>query len=175
MKVSELKKDKNLRLEVKKNVPIAVLAQIADSVRAACVKANEDGRLYCDYVSKKLNTEVNLFGHFAGIEFDKENTIAEYDWLVEEGKLDELYSQIDNKSELFELIDAEVNQEIALANSVEASVAKAAVYFINALEILQEKLPTNEQIKDTVKTLSKEMKGLGDLKVLGDLKKDGTN
>ena len=69
---------------VKRSLPIALVAQIVDSVASACVKANEDGRLYCDYVSKKLNTDVNFLVHFADYKFGNKNDIAEYDNLVAE-------------------------------------------------------------------------------------------
>jgi len=154
---------------VKRSLPIALVAQIVDSVASACVKANEDGRLYCDYVSKKLNTDVNFLVHFADYKFGNKNDIAEYDNLVAEGVLDRFYAKVDKDyvENIKRMIDAEIEQQIVLANSVETSVAKAVVYLADALDFIKDKLPSSEQMEKTIKGLSKEIKELGDLKIMG--------
>ncbi len=169
MKVSEMRKNGVKDFEVKKYLPIAVVAQIVDNVASACVKANDDARLYCDFVSKKINTDVNFLVHFAGVDFDGENDIADYDWLVEESVLEVFYakSNVAYVSEIKEMIDSEIAQRIAMDNSVDASIAKAVVHFADALEVLQKKFPTNRQINNIVKNLGEQLKGLENLNVLG--------
>ncbi len=183
MKVSVIKKNLSegkvpdkIGIEVDKSIPIGAVSIMVGDIADACVKANDDGMLYCDFVSKKLNTDVNFLVHFANVEFDGENDIEDYDWLWANGVIKLVYDAIDKDyvDMINGLINDEIRQRIALANSVEASVAKGVAILANGIDAVIKNLPTSHQINNLLKNVSSELKGFDPEKlgVLGDLMKE---
>jgi len=179
MKISELKKcfseGKDFDIKVEKSIPIGTISIMVGDTADACVKANDDGMLCCDFVSKKLNVDVNFIVHFADIVFDGENDIDDYDWLWANGVIKLVYDAIDKDyvDMINGLIDDEIKQRIALANSVEASVAKGVAILANGVDAVVKKLPTNRQINNLIKNVGSELKNFDPEKLgaLGDLMK----
>jgi hypothetical protein len=180
MKVSELKelvaKGEEPDIKIEKYLPITVISIMVNDIADACVKVNEDGMAYCNFVSKKLNTDVSFLTQFASIEFDDKNDLEGYDWLWANGIVKKVYDAIDKDyvDMIKELIDNEVNQRIALINSVEASVAKGVRAFVNAIDVIIKRLPSTTQINNLIKKASAELKDFNPekLNVLGDIIKE---
>lgn len=163
-------------LEVKEFISIAEVSMLRNDVAEKCLELNDDLLLECNFITKKMATDVGLLFYFAGVEFDAEGSLVEdYDLLTSYGVLNVIKDKINQThlAEILDIIDLEVEQRIGLNNSVETSMARVAVSVdkgINAIvkmaETIVKKLPSNRQINNLLKNLVKELKGL-DLKTLG--------
>ncbi|HCW05000.1 MAG TPA: hypothetical protein DGK91_11055 [Clostridium sp.] len=177
MEVSELRKNyddgKELEIKVKKRISTAAMSLLVKDVVDNCLKINDDGLLECDYVMRKLSTDIWVMFYFAGLEFPGKDNMKNYDWLVENGIVDMVYDQIDKKymDMILEIIDREINQRIALTNSVEASVAKVVMVLEKGIDAVIKKLPSKTQISNLIKESSKEVKNFdpNKLQVLSEL------
>ncbi len=163
-------------IKVREYISIANISLLSKDIANGCTEVTPDGMLEVNFINKKLNTDIAIMFYYADIEFpDGENVVANYDWAIESGLYDTVISNVNDKQLFFiyRLIEDEIEQLKVMANSVEASVAKAVIAVEKGINAIIEKLPSSEEMKELAGDVSDKVNNFdpNKLEVIGGLLK----
>lgn len=157
----ELTKD---QIEIKQYIPFIQKQLLVNQIVNMCLEEDHNGLLKCNFFNKKLALDSEVVIMYTNLEFNEENFLEQYDFLVESKLMDYIIGEIDGV-EYDTIIDAvfyEIEERQKLGNSIEGVLA-------NKLTVLLNKIPDEKSIKALVKSLVKEVNKLDNSK-FGQLK-----
>ncbi len=162
MKFNELKEmvqknketGENFTLEVKRYLPFVMKTMFINDMVVSCIYENEKNMKVIDFSQKKLCFDIYILRDYAGIEFDQDEVIEQYDYLKQNGIINYVYDIIDNKNDLDELtimVNDTLQQEIQTNNSFEGVLSKG-------IQDLISKIPESGKIDKWMKSTVKAIK-----------------
>jgi len=144
---------KELGINVKKYLGSAQKIIFVQDVVFSSLAEKENGIKYIDYIYKKISTDIYVMKEYAGIEFDEDKILDQYDILKENGIVDMIYKLIPENeiNELIYLADKTCEQEVSMSNTIENILA-------NGLLKIEQAIPETSQIDKWVKSAMKSIR-----------------
>lgn len=159
MQISELKTENGeyngTIIEVKSFISFLEKKILCLNVLENCMDVDDNGMLVCDYFVRKLVKDVNIVKQYTNIEISDSDYISDYDFLVQNGILNDILSKIDKDEKIFidEVIEREIKQRMETVNSFANIIG-------NKLQQLIDKIPNDKQLKSLSKSLIKDINKL---------------
>lgn len=167
MKIQELKtlltqgrKLEELEIEIKPYIPVIEKKVIVERIIEGSINTDENGIVSVDYFNKLLLTEIAFINNYTNLEFSDEDTIGEYDYLVENEVVKWILDKV-KSSELnfiYEMVYDELQQRVEIGNSLSNVVAVGINKLIN-------KIPTDKDLAKLIKVAGKELKNFNPSKL----------
>lgn len=159
MQISELKTENGeyngTIIEVKSFISFLEKKILCLNVLENCMDVDDNGMIVCDYFVRKLVKDINIVKQYTNIEISDSDYISDYDFLVQNGILNDILSKIDKDEKTFidEVIEREIKQRMETVNSFANIIG-------NKLQQLIDKIPNDKQLKSLSKSLIKDINKL---------------
>lgn len=157
MKYLEIKenfdRDKNYKvsLKVKEYITLNDKIQYKNDVLDSSIEYKENGICLIDYISKQITCDLLMLTYYTNLELDEDIPITEqYEFLLSKGIIKSIKSKLIKKdsdfSDLLNIIELYLMQELKITNSFESLVA-------NGIQKLLNKIPEEEKMLNYLKDI----------------------
>jgi len=125
---------------------------LLDNIINGCIETDENQIMKIDYFNKILVKDISIIANYTDLEFSDDDSIAEYDYLIQNGIFDYIIKNINEKEIEFinDLLYDELKQVLQIGNSIEGIIAKG-------LNKLIEKIPDEKGLNKMMSNMSKNL------------------
>jgi len=123
---------------------------IVDNIINGCIEIDENSIMKVNFFNKKLISDISLVTNYTNLIFSDDNSIEDYDFLVQYKILHYIIKHIDSDELDFieYMVENELEQQIKIGNSLESVIAKG-------LNKLIEKIPDEKSMNKLINNLPK--------------------
>ena len=127
---------------------------LLDNIINGCIETDENQIMKIDYFNKILVKDISIIANYTDLEFSDDDSIAEYDYLIQNGIFDYIIKNINEKEIEFinDLLYDELKQKIDLNNSLTNVIAKT---LNNLISKIPDEKSLNKMMTNMTKNLNK--------------------
>jgi len=162
MKIQELKEIlsqnnkiiTNELIKVKSYISSIEKKMLVDNIINGCIDLDENLIMKIDYFNKNLVKDISIIANYTDLEFSEDDSIAEYDYLIQNDIFDYIIENINEKEIEFinDLLYDELKQKIDLNNSLTNVIAKT---LNNLISKIPDEKSLNKMMTNMTKNLNK--------------------
>jgi len=162
MKIQELKEilSQNNKIIINELIKVKLYVSsiekklLVDNIINGCIELDENYIMKIDYFNKNLVKDISIIANYTDLEFSEDDSIAEYDYLIENGIFDYIIGGINEKEIEFinDLLYDELKQKIDLNNSLTNVIVKT---LNNLISKIPDEKSLNKMMSNMTKNLNK--------------------
>ena len=162
MKIQELKEilSQNNKIIINELIKVKLYVSsiekklLVDNIINGCIELDENYIMKIDYFNKNLVKDISIIANYTDLEFSEDDSIAEYDYLIQNDIFDYIIENINEKEIEFinDLLYDELKQKIDLNNSLTNVIVKT---LNNLISKIPDEKSLNKMMSNMTKNLNK--------------------